>query len=999
MQNLPQSDIKGEVKQELHTWRHHAVNILLYVVVAGFTPVIVIWVYQFAQSQSGASATIFYLVVFVILGVLAFFPNLDHRIKAWSIVALGYGTSITALILGGLAGDGRIYLMMTPILALILIGTAAGIVTAVLCLNTYAAIALLAHRGWIESRLLITENPLFLVTWLQEGVVVAVCLAIILVLMWRFKKTFELIAVEKAHLFFAVQESESRYKAISEMISDLAYCVKFISPDQVELEWATDTPTRSVQFDIEDIIHSGGLGRLVYPADLHIAQASLYRVLNGKTDIAEFRIVTKEDEILWVSHYCRPVWDETENRVVRLFGAIQDITERKNAALELSASEDRYQSLFNRIPIGIYRTASDGKIIDANPALRKILGIRNSIDLNEVNAKDFYVEPTIRNGINSQLDSDEIARDFEIQLQRKDGDIIWVEDNVQAIQDTEGNLISYEGTLQDITPRKEAEKQSRLHAEALEKQNLELNRLYRASEALIYGRTPEINQLAKSIVEMVLSEFGKSNCSLILIEGDQDGHQLNRIAVAGSYSQEVSRGSLSLEGRGIVPRAIRTKEIINIPDVSQEPDYVPNWEAARSEMAIPLKIGDTVIGVIDVQSAAIAAFNPDDERLMSIFAERAALAIENARLNQQTHNRLNRLSALRHIDTAIANTFDIHLTLNILLTEVTQQLRVDAAAVLLYNPALQIFHFGAEQGFRTSALKHTNLRLGRGYAGKAAQERRIIHIKDIRAPRDSLKDSKLLPDENFISYYGVPLIAKGEIQGVLEIFHRSFLEGSAEWLEFLETLAGQAAIAIDNATLFTNLEIANDELIAAYDTTLEGWAKALELRDGETEGHCRRVTDMTLKLAQIVGINGEATIHVRRGALLHDIGKMGVPDSILLKPGPLTNAEWSIMREHPNYAQQFLSGIDFLRPAMAIPYCHHEKWDGTGYPQGLRGEDIPLPARVFSIVDVWDALSSDRPYRKAWEHVRVLDYLQEQAGQHFDPQIVTPFIEILNTGV
>jgi len=184
----------------------------------------------------------------------------------------------------------------------------------------------------------------------------------------------------------------------------------------------------------------------------------------------------------------------------------------------------------------------------------------------------------------------------------------------------------------------------------------------------------------------------------------------------------------------------------------------------------------------------------------------------------------------------------------------------------------------------------------------------------------------------------------------------------------------------------------NVDLTHAYDATIEGWSRALDLRDKETDGHCRRVTDLTLRLACALGLPAERLLSVRRGALLHDIGKMGVPDGILLKPGPLSDDEWAIMRRHPSAAYELLSPIEFLHPALDIPYCHHEKWDGTGYPQGLAGEQIPFAARVFAVVDVWDAMCSDRPYRAGWPPARVCEHIRGLSGTHFDPQVVDAFL-------
>ena len=195
--------------------------------------------------------------------------------------------------------------------------------------------------------------------------------------------------------------------------------------------------------------------------------------------------------------------------------------------------------------------------------------------------------------------------------------------------------------------------------------------------------------------------------------------------------------------------------------------------------------------------------------------------------------------------------------------------------------------------------------------------------------------------------------------------------------------------------LFRHLKKSNLDLAVAYETTLEGWAKTLELRDRETEGHSQRVTDLALRLAHKLDVREEDFVHIQRGAVLHDIGKMGVPDHILLKAGPLDDEEWRIMKKHPVFAFDMLSTIPFLKEAVDIPYCHHEKWDGTGYPRGLKKEKIPLAARIFAIVDVWDALRSDRPYREAWTDIDALEYIKDQSGLHFDPKVVNAFLEVI----
>jgi HD-GYP domain-containing protein (c-di-GMP phosphodiesterase class II) len=221
------------------------------------------------------------------------------------------------------------------------------------------------------------------------------------------------------------------------------------------------------------------------------------------------------------------------------------------------------------------------------------------------------------------------------------------------------------------------------------------------------------------------------------------------------------------------------------------------------------------------------------------------------------------------------------------------------------------------------------------------------------------------------------------------------MDPGKDWMDFLNTLTAETSIAVDHAQLFKDLEKSNKDLAIANETTPEGWAKTLELRDRETEGHSQCVLDLMVRIAQKLGIEQDEMVHIKRGSLLHDIGKMGVLDNILLKEGPLDEQEWEIMKTHPELAYRMLSTIPFLENALEIPYSHHEKWDGSGYPRGLRREEIPLSARIFAIVDVWDALRADRPYRKAWSDEKAMDYIRSESGKHFDPMVVHAFLDIV----
>ena len=421
--------------------------------------------------------------------------------------------------------------------------------------------------------------------------------------------------------------------------------------------------------------------------------------------------------------------------------------------------------------------------------------------------------------------------------------------------------------------------------------------------------------------------------------------------------------------------------------VSEKPSYEETAYYRMYNEALIRKLEDKMLELEEVNRA-----------LQSEIVERKRAEGQITRLFEQSQRRLNQVEALHSIDLAISTSMELRTTLNLLLTHVESLLDVDAADILLFNIGLQEFKFAAGHGFYTDDIERARVRLGASFAGRAALEHKTIIVSGELASQAESDFSMMYEREGFVAYAGVPLIAKGQIKGVLEVYHRLVHRREPEWLNLLETLAGQAAIAIDNAQLFDSLQQTNIELVMAYDATIAGWSRAMDLRDKETEGHTQRVTDLTLKLARTMNISEAELAHIRYGALLHDIGKMGVPDNILLKADELTDEEWEKMRKHPDFAFQMLSSIRHLQPALDIPYCHHEKWDGTGYPRGLKGNQIPIAARIFAVADVWDAITSDRPYRKGWSEEKALKYIEEQSGKYFDPQVVKEFFRLIAEG-
>lgn len=268
-----------------------------------------------------------------------------------------------------------------------------------------------------------------------------------------------------------------------------------------------------------------------------------------------------------------------------------------------------------------------------------------------------------------------------------------------------------------------------------------------------------------------------------------------------------------------------------------------------------------------------------------------------------------------------------------------------------------------------------------------------LRVADVATETMSPAERGVCEARGLRSILYVPLVVDGAVAGafIMGSIGKTKELGRTD-IDLCRTLAHQISLAVTNARLHDSLMDANRDLARAYDETLEGWAVALEMRDHETRGHADRVERLTMRLVAEMGVPPEEWEHVRRGTLLHDIGKMGVPDAILRKTGPLTDEEWAVMRTHPRKAREMLGAIDFLAPALDIPYCHHERWDGTGYPRGLAGEEIPLAARIFAVVDVYDALTSDRHYRGGWSHEEAVSHIKEEAGRHFDPKVVEVFL-------
>ena len=375
-------------------------------------------------------------------------------------------------------------------------------------------------------------------------------------------------------------------------------------------------------------------------------------------------------------------------------------------------------------------------------------------------------------------------------------------------------------------------------------------------------------------------------------------------------------------------------------------------------------------------------------------------------IDEQMDLKQRQLEALMSVGSVINSSRGRKRVLEEVMDSLIKLMRAERGFLLLRNPVDGEWKPETSRGIDHVNLAEEALKVSRTVVRKVVETGEPVLTTNAQEdPRFGAQESIIAL--NLRSILCAPLKLKDQLIGVLYVDNRVhagvFHEGD---LRLITAFADQAAVAINNADLIESLretnfqlESANIELGIAYEATLRGWVRALDYRDKETEGHTQRVTVLTQRLAQKLGVDRDALEHITRGALLHDIGKMAISDEILRKKGPLTPEERAIMEKHPVYAYEMLSPIEFLRPAIDIPYCHHEKWDGSGYPRGLKGEEIPFAARIFPIIDVWDALTSDRPYRKALPHDKARAMIRADSGKHFDPRVVEAFMNLKNLSV
>ncbi len=745
--------------------------------------------------------------------------------------------------------------------------------------------------------------------------------------------------LNRENLTNKILESESRYK----VVADNTYDWEYWKDENGKFVFCSPSCEKISGYSQEDYFRDPELiNKLVHPDDRELHHVHQEFTNKGKSaGQIDFRIICPNGTVRWIGHACQPVFDESGVfRGTR--GSNRDITEKKTAEEALRVNEEKYRSFTEKISdvIWVYDTDTQ-RFTYISPSIEKLQGY----SANEIINKpiEFVIRPEDvpllaelislrKDAYRNGTEPPDKVYINEIEQPRKDGSLVFAEISTSFQTNPETGHIEILGVSRDITERKKVE--------------LELQNELILTEA-IFNSVPGVLYLYDS--DGYLLRWNKRHEEMT----GYSAEELDHFYLMDWYKDQPEDAEQVIKG---VEKALKegfSSAEANLTTKSGE-KILFDFTAARLD--IGGKVYFTGIG-IDIRDRR-AAEN-------KIREQTADLERKNEEAIQYSRVLLSMLEDQKRVEEALER--EQYLMRTLMDTIPDNIWFKDKEGRFLRANQAQARVLGAPDP--PAILGKTDFDFFSGEHAQLAWDQEISIIQG-----------------------GPPIISNDELL--------TYPDRPSAWVSVtklpLYNETGEIIGTYGLARDITERKHAEQELQNAYEATLEGWAAALELREKETANHSRNVVDMTMELAAKFNFDSDELVHIRRGALLHDIGKMGIPDSILLKPGPLTDDEWTIMRMHPTFAYRLLSKISYLAPALDIPYRHHERWNGAGYPSGQKGEEIPLPARIFAVVDVWDALSSDRPYRPAWPSESVLNYLKEQSGIQFDPNVVNAFLEFLS---
>ena len=664
--------------------------------------------------------------------------------------------------------------------------------------------------------------------------------------------------------------------------------------------------------------------------------------------------------------------------------------------------------LLDDLPDRVWAKNLDGRYIFVNKAYVKLLGSqakeRIGFTDNDIYPPDIAV--LYRAADLAVIESRTPLKSEDKLTQAAHGVNAYFETIKIPFFDKTGAVAGVYGVSRDITLRKSYE-------ERIASQNWLFSVLHEVSLELIaqHDTGSLLQKLLQRSAEVIEAPLG------FIMTIDAAGTVMHTTHVWGITSN-ANVGSRPLKlGQSFLGQVWEQGRSLVVNDYQYWPDRIshPSFANASALVGIPIKTVKDTLGVLALCHTDFRRqFSETDVSTLEQFSTLAAVSLSNLRLletitfevAQRRETEKKRRKIFRETVSDIVRRANRQDVLQAIVFRATLLVNAPVGYCCVLEPNDSEPLVAATIGFEADLLNGTAF-WNTGVAGMAWKSGKALVDNDCRSQEGALQCT---PFERIAAVVALPLKnSLGEVTGLLTLLHfDEALRFQEEDVVYLEELAHLASLAIDNSRLYATAQLeissraaaesdlrrAYEKLDETYDTTLEGWTRAIDLRDRETEGHSRRVAYLTKILARTLGVPEKQLTHIWRGALLHDIGKLGVPDAVLLKPHGLTEAEWELMRLHPIYGYEWLLKIEYLRPTLAIPRSHHEKWDGSGYPDGLKGEDIPLEARIFAPVDVWDALSSNRPYRECWPEDKIRAHIQSLSGTHFDPAIVEAFLAL-----
>ena len=687
----------------------------------------------------------------------------------------------------------------------------------------------------------------------------------------------------------------------------------------------------------------------IHPDDLDVVKraAAKARETGCQLDI-EYRIIRTDGAIRYLNDRAEVQLDADGNAVI-MFGSVVDITERVQAEAERRYLFEVIERSLNEVYIF---DAENLNFIYANQGALNNLQyeLEDLKRITPVHIKPEFTEDDFRSLVQPLIDGEQDVLVFETTHLRADGSVYPVDAHLQLVEFENARV--FLAVIYDITERKAAEASIK-EAEAKYQDLVErLPLVVYTSELGIAGRWTYVSPQIENLLGYTSAEW-MADSNLWYQCMNSEDRDMEQKLEEDSYSKGISFDNeyriTRKDGREI-------------------------WVRDSGRVFESFNGGQPVVQgiMIDITQRKKA----EDE--IKRYARNSEVLYD---VSQQIRSRVDLDQVYMEFHHAIEKMMPCEAIIIALLDEHLQEIE----DVYLWDKDQRF------QGDRYASGQHLT--------GYIIDTGKVFRVNQWTEEHNELTGTDRFgyKDKGVSSVLAVPLFrSDGRCFGVVSPQSYELNAFTEEHEQLLVTLSNQLSKAIENAQLFVEIQKSNDELSEAYDATIEGWSRAMDLRDEETEGHTQRVTQLTLRVARAMGFSNDELVHIRRGGLLHDIGKLGVPDRILFKEGKLTKKEWEIMRQHPTFAHEMLSHVPYLRLALEIPYCHHEKWDGTGYPQGLKGVEIPLAARIFAVADVWDAITSDRPYRKAWSKKKALKYIEEESGSHFDPKVVKKFLALMS---